>query len=325
MSVAWGSIWPEVKRAVQTAQNKTDALRAVTRLRGKSTSWESLRGAWNRRESSALQISGGPTVPRGQGRKHFVIPDTQVRPGVSVEHFRWLGRYIAAKAPDVVIHLGDHWDMPSLSSYDSPVRKAYEGRAKLADIRAGNDALEILEHEIERAGISPRKIYLEGNHDGFASEGRIGRFLADNPDMRGLITPSMFADSWLGWERVPFLTQIDVDGILYAHLFPFSRAGRVSPGALRNGAGSAKIQVQAMMRSCTAGHRQGLDTAWHHTPHTTYRGIIAGSCYTHDEDYMGPGNRHWRGALMKHDVGPHNPNHYDLMEVSLDFLKRRYE
>jgi hypothetical protein len=39
---------------------------------------------------------------------------------------------------------------------------------------------------------------------------------------------------------------------------------------------------------------------------------------------MGPGNRHYRGLLVKHDVRAGNPNHYDLMEVSLEFLKRKY-
>jgi hypothetical protein len=52
-------------------------------------------------------------------------------------------------------------------------------------------------------------------------------------------------------------------------------------------------------------------------------GLVAGACYLHDEDYKGPqGNAHWRGVLVKHEV---RAGSYDLMQVSLDYLARRYE
>ena len=50
--------------------------------------------------------------------KHMVIPDTQCKPGVPMEHLTWAGQYAVEQKPDVIIHIGDHWDMPSLSSYD---------------------------------------------------------------------------------------------------------------------------------------------------------------------------------------------------------------
>ena len=43
--------------------------------------------------------------------RHLVIPDTQVKPGNSVDHLYWDGKYAAATKPDVIIHLWDHWDM----------------------------------------------------------------------------------------------------------------------------------------------------------------------------------------------------------------------
>ena len=47
------------------------------------------------------------------------------------------------------------------------------------------------------------------------------------------------------------------------------------------------------------------------------------NCYLHDEDYRGPqSNGEWRGILMKHEV---RDGQYDLMEVSLDKLCRKYE
>ena len=48
--------------------------------------------------------------------KHLVIPDTQVKPDFHIEHLEWAGQYAVDKKPDVIVHLGDHWDMPSLST-----------------------------------------------------------------------------------------------------------------------------------------------------------------------------------------------------------------
>ena len=50
--------------------------------------------------------------------KHLIIPDTQVKPGHPIDHLRWAGQYAVDKKPDGIIHIGDHFDMPSLSSWD---------------------------------------------------------------------------------------------------------------------------------------------------------------------------------------------------------------
>jgi hypothetical protein len=53
------------------------------------------------------------------------------------------------------------------------------------------------------------------------------------------------------------------------------------------------------------------------------RGLVWGSCYLHDEDYRGfQANGERRGIAVKHEV---HDGMYDLMEVSLDFLCRKYE
>ena len=74
------------------------------------------------------------------------------------------------------------------------------------------------------------------------------------------------------------------------------------------------------MCSATAGHKQGLDVAILQTPEGRQRGMIAGSCYLHDEEYM-PSNTYWRGVLLKHNV---HRGEYNLCEVDLSFLERRY-
>jgi len=76
--------------------------------------------------------------------------------------------------------------------------------------------------------------------------------------------------------------------------------------------------------SCIAGHQQGKQVAYGKRPDgSTITCIIAGSCYEHDEDYLGPqGNNHFRGILMAHRV---NNGSFDECFISLDYLKERYD
>lgn len=257
-------------------------------------------------------------------QKHLWIGDGQCEQGVPDDHWSWVGRYIADKWPDTVIIGGDHWDMPSLSMYESKQAKAARGACKKGDIDAGNRALELMEEELAKAGWDGRRILLEGNHDGFANGGRPYRYLQDHPDDRGILTPDLFADSWLGWERIPFLQPIEVDGILYCHLFPLNKGGKVTTHAKKWGCASAEAQIHAVGQSCTAGHKQGLSIALANPPFgPARRGLIAGSFYQHDHAYSAPA-KYWRGVILKHSVGPDNPNHYDLCEVPLSFLKEKY-
>ena len=106
--------------------------------------------------------------------RHLVIPDTQCKPGYPTEHLEWVGKYAAEKKPEVIVHLGDHWDMPSLSIYDVG-KKAFEGRTYNNDIIAGNLAMDKLMkpivNEINRLKRNrkktwnPKLIFLIGNHD----------------------------------------------------------------------------------------------------------------------------------------------------------------
>ena len=58
-----------------------------------------------------------------------MIPDTQVKPGVNTDHLEWAGHYAVKMKPDVIVHIGDHWDMPSLSSYDKKRQPPDGGQA----------------------------------------------------------------------------------------------------------------------------------------------------------------------------------------------------
>ena len=123
--------------------------------------------------------------------RHLIIPDTQCKPGNSFEHLEWAGKYAVKTKPDVIVHLGDHWDMPSLSVYDIG-KKSFEGRTYNDDIQAGNKAMDtfmrpiIEDQKKARAGKrkvwKPKKVFLIGNH-----EYRIDRAIESDRKLEGLI------------------------------------------------------------------------------------------------------------------------------------------
>jgi hypothetical protein len=242
---------------------------------------------------------------------HFILPDTQVRPGVSTDHLEAAGNYIADKRPDVIIHLGDHWDMHSLSRWDKgnidAGKKAME--RLLAPIEAENRRLKRNKDKLYK----PRMIFLEGNH-----EYRIQREADNDPKLQGKLSMADLGVEDYGWERSPFLQPIDVDGILYCHYFvnTMSLKKNVIGGTIDN-------KLKHIGQSFTMGHQQTLQIGmrWLNNG-KCQRGIVSGAFYEHEEPYMGPqGNHHYRGCIMKHEVEDGN---YCMMELSLDYLKKEW-
>ena len=74
----------------------------------------------------------------------FVIGDTQCKPSEDIEYMGWIANYIALKQPDIIVHIGDHYDMASLSSYDKGKLSA-EGKRIHEDIKAGDEGLRIID------------------------------------------------------------------------------------------------------------------------------------------------------------------------------------
>ena len=57
----------------------------------------------------------------------LVIPDCQVKPGSDTTHLEWAAHAIVDYMPDVIVVIGDFWDLPSLSTHDAPGSKEAEG------------------------------------------------------------------------------------------------------------------------------------------------------------------------------------------------------
>lgn len=251
--------------------------------------------------------------------KICVIPDTQIRAQDDLTYLNHVGQYLVHKQPDVIVQIGDFADMPSLSSYDYG-KKAYEGRRYALDIEAAKKGMDTLlsplndynnkQRKNGKRLYKPRLVLTLGNH-----EDRITRAINSDPKLDGFMDLSDLGYEAFGWEVHPFLEVVIIGGIAFSHYFVTGVAGRP--------ASTASAQLNKKHMSCVAGHQQGRQSS------SAYRAdgkritsIIAGSCYEHNEDYLGPqGNNHWRGVLMLHNVVD---GEFDETYVPLTYLRKTY-
>ena len=252
--------------------------------------------------------------------KHLVIPDTQVKPNSPTDHLRWAGLYAAEKKPDVIVHIGDHFDMPSLSSWDVG-KKSFEGRRYKDDIEAGIHAMEVflqpIRDEQQRLKVNkhkqwrPRMVFTLGNH-----ENRIERAIESDPKLDGLIGYKDLQLEEMGWEVYDFLDVVVIDQIAYAHYFTSGIMGRP--------VSSARNMLSKKMMSCIMGHVQDRDIAYgRRADGTNILGLFSGIYYQHDEDYLTPQtNSSWRGIWMLNEVANGG---CDELPVSMNYLRNKYQ
>ena len=251
--------------------------------------------------------------------RHLVIPDTQCKPGNSFDHLEWAGKYAVKTKPDVIVHLGDHWDMPSLSVYDIG-KKSFEGRTYSHDIKAGNEGMDsfmkpIIEEqarqqENRKKVWKPKKIFLTGNH-----EYRINRAIESDRKLDGLIGFKDFNLKKYNWEVHNFLDVAIVNGIAYSHYF--------TSGVMGRPVSSPQLMLQKKHMSCIMGHVQDRGISYSKKADgSSITGMFAGIFYQHDEDYLNPQtNGSWSGIWMLNEV---NNGSFDEMPVSINYLRKQY-
>jgi hypothetical protein len=251
--------------------------------------------------------------------KILVLPDVQAKPGVDFSYLRRIGCYLVEKKPDVVVCGGDWADMPSLSSFDKG-KRAFEGRRYKRDVEAAQFAMQAflgplneyneMRRKNKKGEYKPRMVLCYGNH-----EARILRATNDDAMLEGMLSLKDLAYEEYGWETVPFLEVVIIEGVAFSHYFTSGVMGRPVT--------SAQALLTKKHQSCIAFHQQGLQIATgYKADGTLLTAVIAGSAYEHSEDYLGPqGNNHWRGFLMLHAV---KDGSFDLMPVSLDYVNRKY-
>lgn len=254
-------------------------------------------------------------------RRHYIIPDTQVRPGDPIDHLEWVARDIVRRKPDVIVCLGDWYDLPSLSRYAPAGGTEKEGARLKADLDAGHAAMEVLtgpiHEEIARTRRrhltrwNPRMIFCEGNH-----EARAARFAKEDARFEGLIGTHLCEVERFGWERHKFLKPVEIDGVWYAHYWQSGHSDRPIGGSIEN-------RLNKLGFSFVAGHEQGRRYSDRPLPNgKTIHGIVVGSFYLGAEAYRGPqAVNEWRGTVVLHDV---QDGDCDPMFLRLAYLCRQY-
>jgi hypothetical protein len=306
-------------------ENEDWKVQAVALHNTGTMSWRDIAKAVNKPKSTVSDLLRGYVSSldpqKEDGKTHLVIPDTQVRPGISLEYLRWIGEYIVRKQPDVIVQIGDHADMESLSTYDKG-KKSAEGKRVMEDIKVAIEGMETLlkplrdlqkqQRENGEQVYNPRMVLTLGNH-----EDRINRHVDANAELHGFLSISDLKYEEFGWEVVPFLTPINIDGVNYCHYFPNVMTGKPLGG-------TAQTMMKTIGESFTMGHRQTLDVTTRFLPSSGRQqwGMICGAAYVHDEHYKGvQGNKHWRGIVLKHNV---RNGSYDPLFVSMQWLKQEY-
>ncbi len=250
-------------------------------------------------------------------KTHLIIPDIHANPEHNNDRADLLAKLIIDLRPDVVINLGDQWDMSSLSGFDKG-KKSFEGRSIHRDIECGREVSERIWQPIKRTKKRlPYRVFLEGNH-----EERIKRVVNTSRELDGwLSTKDLEIERWYD-EFIPYNGNtpgvISIDGINYAHYFVSGVMGRPIGGEH-----PAYSLLTKEFVSCTAGHIHVVDWCERTTVDGgKIYGLIGGCFIDYPVSWAGEVNKlWWRGVIIKRNV---ENGAYDPEFVSLDRLKKEY-
>lgn len=252
---------------------------------------------------------------------HLVVPDCHAHPDFNNDRAELLAKLTIDLRPDVVINLGDTFDMPSLCSYDRGT-KAFHGRNYEKDISSGIEFNERWWAPVKRTKKKlPYRVYIEGNH-----EHRIKRAIQLQPELEGErfgvsfkdLDLSSYYDSVVEYSGgTPGIAEID--GIIYSH---FLISG--VKGLPISGEHPAYQLLTKHYQSTTVGHLHTVD----YCSRTTVKGqrlngLVAGCFIDYRSDWAGEANKFWwSGVVIKHNVDGFG--NYDVEFVSMDQLRKDY-
>jgi hypothetical protein len=248
----------------------------------------------------------------------LVIADTQIDNESPTDHLEALSRYIWKHKPETIVHIGDHWDFPSLSSYAS--RMESEGKRLVDDLEGGNKAFKlIMAHTDDRNAKSkkkkynPTKHFLMGNH-----EQRLNRFVSSQPVLAGCFDIQEFVENQ-GWSFHEMCVPLWIHDICFSHYMENPMSGKPVGGAIEN-------KLNKFPHSFCHGHQQQYQYGRRQNligkPHI---GVCAGSFYMHDEGYRGANNTeirgftHWKSFTNRYGFVDH-----DVEFVSMERLLQEY-
>lgn len=248
----------------------------------------------------------------------IVIADTQVDNTTPTAHLDAISKYIWKHKPQHILHIGDHFDFPSLSTYQSNLEA--EGKRLYDDLEGGFNAFKrIMKYTDERnkkgkrKKYTPEKHFLMGNH-----EQRLKRFIDSHPVLEGCFDLHGFVRDQ-GWIVHNFNDPYWLYDICFTHYLENPMSGKAVGGSIENKLNKfGHSFCHGHQQQFQFGRRQNLLGKPHH-------GVCAGSFYMHDEKYRGSNNTeirgftHYRGFINRYGYQDH-----DVEFISLERLLSEY-
>jgi hypothetical protein len=253
-------------------------------------------------------------------KTYIIAPDAHAHPDFNNDRADWLGKLILDIRPDVVVNMGDTFDMPSLSSFDKG-KASFQGASYEKDINSGLDFLDRMWHPIRKAKKKkPKSVYLYANH-----ERRLDKVLDYQPELSGSkygISKKDYCLEDYHSVVVDYNGQTPgiypSDGINFAHFMVSGVMGRPIGGD-----NHARSLLSKTHSSCIVAHSHLLDYAVHSSPDgKKTMGLVAG-VYT---DYQSPWagnvqNLWWSGVQILRSV---EGGTFDPQFISIEALRRTY-
>lgn len=255
------------------------------------------------------------------GKDYLVIPDQHAHPDHNNDRADWLGQFIKDRKPDVVVNIGDAWDLPSLSSFDKG-KASFKSASYEKDINAGLDFQDRLWSPMKKTKKKqPRRVFLEGNHCH-----RIHKVLEYEPHLAGdrygisyknLQLDDYYHDVVMYEGGTPGI--INLDGISFAHFMVSGLMGRPIGGEHH-----AASLLQKNYSSCIVGHSHTFDFSIRSGSNgKKIMGLVCGVYQDYDSTWAGVVNRLWHsGVCYLRNV---EDGCYDLEFISIEALKREYQ
>jgi hypothetical protein len=253
----------------------------------------------------------------------LVVPDVHGHPDHHNDRADWLGKFILDRKPDVVVNMGDTFDMPSLSSFDKG-KASFHGASYEKDINSGLDFLDRMWHPIRKAKRKrPYSVFIEGNH-----EHRLRKVLEYQPELSG---SGKYGIGYKDYQLADYHNDIvyyegqtpgiyTFEGISFAHYMVSGLMGRPIGGEHHAASLLAKNHC-----SCVVGHSHTVDWAVRSSP-TGKRimGVVAGVYQDYVSSWAGNINHlWWPGLVYLHGVegGTYSPEFISLGRVRREYAK----
>lgn len=250
-------------------------------------------------------------TPEATPLRVLAIGDPHERPGSSAKarkRWRAAARFAIRQRPDVILWIGDHWDMSSLpkaaKSRGGVGRPANVRKTTfIQDIEAGRQAILDFLDEINRYNrrasrncrkwsiYKPRMVFCLGNH-----EMRIDESGATFEEYVDLINVKTWITDWLaarGFEVFPFLEPVEINAVFFAHFYESGLMGKAVA------IGNAMRQIG---RSAVWGHTHAMAYLERQIPDKLGGGWDKWLCLPtfKDPDYLNHGEA--SGLILLDDV-----------------------